>query len=63
MDLIKYGMRLENHNWDYQSMENSAVWLDGHKEFETLIQLSFTTPKHRKLFLSYKKRMEETECH
>lgn len=55
MDLIKFEERLKAHNWNYQNASNAVAWQTGHIEFKKLIQISFTSPEHRRLFLRYKK--------
>jgi hypothetical protein len=56
MDLIKYEERLKLHNWNYQQSNNFVIWQSGQIEFKKLIELSFTSPEHRNLFLQYKKQ-------
>lgn len=55
MELSKFEERLKLHNWNYQKASNAVAWQVGQKEYQKLIELSTTSPDHRKLFLKYKK--------
>ena len=54
MTLEKYEERLKLHNWNYQNASNAVAWQTGQTEYKKLIDLSFTSPEHRKLFIRYK---------
>ena len=55
MTLEKFEERLKLHNWNYQQASNAIVWNTSHMEYKKLIQFSFESPDHRRLFLTYKK--------
>lgn len=59
MNLIQYEERLKNHNWNYQNASNAVAWKTGHDEHKKLIDASFLSPKHRRLFLRYKKEKSD----
>lgn len=56
MDIVDYGHKLANMNWNYRKEKNPYRWQEGQKEFEKMSRLSFTSPGHRKLWLAMRKK-------
>ena len=54
MELLRFEERLKLHNWNYQKASNAVAWQTGHHEYKKLIEISFKSPEHRRLFIRYK---------
>ena len=56
MSLMEYSERCEKADFNYQKRENFNEWLEGHREYTKLIELSYQSPLHRNMWEEYKKK-------
>ena len=58
MDLFEFEERLRIHNFNYRQASNAAAWQTSQKEHSKLIQISYTSPAHLKLWERYRDRKQ-----
>lgn len=61
MEIIDYIDALKKVNLNYREEHNPLRWKIGHKEFEKMSRLSFTSPDHRGAFIEALKKNRLTE--
>ena len=58
MDIVEYAKRLVRLNWNYQDLPPER-FVAGHKEYEKMLRISWTSPEHRECWISAKKRAKK----
>jgi hypothetical protein len=53
MDIFEYETLLNTHDFRYRKVTNAREWQKFQRHHEKMIQLSYTSPVHRELFLRY----------